>query len=90
MYELVGKGSHPIENLQFLARIVTYCIYLILCDFNECFKIIGFFKIPSVSCLDKNRKILEDSIGGDRKIISYSGSTLNAYSLLSQKWWVPP
>ena len=24
-----------------------------------------------------------------RKIIRYFGSTLNAYSLLSQKWWVP-
>jgi hypothetical protein len=36
--------------------------------------------MPSVSCLDKNRKILEDSIGGDRKIISYSGSTLNTPS----------
>ena len=24
-----------------------------------------------------------------RKIISYSGSTLNVYSLFSQKWWIP-
>ena len=29
--------------LQFLTRIVTHGIYLVLCCFNECFKTIGFF-----------------------------------------------
>ena len=60
-----GKWSPPIENLQFLARIVTHGIYLILCGFNECFKSIGFFKMPSVSYQDKNGRILEDSMGRD-------------------------
>ena len=44
---------------------MTHGIYLIFCDFNECFKTIGFFKMPSVSYLDKNERILEDSMGGD-------------------------
>ena len=39
---------------QFLIRIVTHDIYLILCGFNECFKTIRFFKMSNVSYLDKN------------------------------------
>jgi hypothetical protein len=45
---------------------VTHDIYLILCGFNEYFKTIRFFFLmPSVSYLNKNGKILKDSMGGD-------------------------
>ena len=43
---LLGKDLLPLKTfnfLQFLARIVTHGIYLILCCFNKCFKTIGFF-----------------------------------------------
>ena len=65
---LGGKDPLPLKTsnfLQCLARIVTNGIYLILCGFNECCKTIRFFKMPHVSYLDKNRRILEDSMGGD-------------------------
>jgi hypothetical protein len=64
----MGNDPLPLKTsnfLQFLARIVTHGIYLILCGFNECFKTIGFFKMRSVSYLDKNGRILEDSMGGE-------------------------
>ena len=65
---LTGMDPLPLKTsnfLQFLSRIVIHGIYLILCGFSECFKTIGFFKMPSVSYLDKNRRILEDSMGGN-------------------------
>ncbi len=64
----VGKDPLQLKTsnfLQFLTRIVTHDIYLILCGFNECFKTNGFFKMLSVSYLDKTKKILEDSMGGN-------------------------
>jgi hypothetical protein len=63
-----GKDPLPLKTSNFLyvlVRIVTHGIYLILCGFNECFKTIGFFKMPHVSYFDKNGKILKDSMGGD-------------------------
>ena len=63
---VMGKDILSLKTfnfLQFLVRIVTHDIYLILCGFNECFKTIGFFKMPSVSYLDKNGRILEDLMG---------------------------
>ena len=71
-WERIPSQLKSFNFLQVLARIVTHGIYLILCGFNECFKTIGFFKMPSVSYLDKNGRILEDLIGKDSLFFSSS------------------
>ena len=58
-----GNDLFPLKTsnfFQFLVRIVTRYIYLFLCGFNECFKTIGFFKMPQVTYITNNERILED------------------------------
>ena len=78
-----GKGSPPIASfnfLQFLARIITYSTYLILCGFHEYFKTVGFFKVPHVIILTKNWREWEDLNG--------RGSTWVPHVIILTKNWI--